>query len=108
VCELGVSEFLSWFEAGDSGEVIVNKGVNLCLTLNIQTERVCRGFLSFNIVSDFFLFVTFDVWILILGYYFAHLRDARRRWPAIDQGGNLWLFNFSQLLGGQPHVRVVT
>jgi hypothetical protein len=56
-----VSQFLGWFEAGDSGEVIVDKGVNLCLTLNIQTERVCRGFLSFNIVSVLFLFVNFDV-----------------------------------------------
>lgn len=58
-----MSEFLSWFEAGDSGEVIVDKGVNLCLTLNIQTERVCRGFLSFNIVSFYLhFFVEIKIW----------------------------------------------
>jgi hypothetical protein len=53
LCEFGAGEFITWFAAGDSPQTIVDKGVNLCLTLNVQTERVCRGVLDTNIVLNF-------------------------------------------------------
>ncbi|CAB3361410.1 Hypothetical predicted protein [Cloeon dipterum] len=54
-CDLGAAQFLSWFNAGDSPAVIVDKGVNLCLDLNVQTERVCRGVLEMFV--DMFYYI---------------------------------------------------
>jgi hypothetical protein len=45
-----VNSIFGWIDAGDTKEELVNKVVNLCLTFNIQTEKVCRGVVDMNAV----------------------------------------------------------
>lgn len=45
-----VNSVFGWIDAGDTKEELVNKVVDICLTLNIQTEKVCRGVVDMNAV----------------------------------------------------------
>ncbi|XP_059469122.1 sphingomyelin phosphodiesterase-like [Neocloeon triangulifer] len=57
LCRVAANDILDWFNAGDPPEVLVNKTVNLCLNLNIQTERVCRGLIESNIDLVYYIMI---------------------------------------------------
>jgi hypothetical protein len=56
-CTSLVDTFLSWINAGDSREVIVEKYVEICTTMNIFTPSVCRATVEMRVVSKFKIIV---------------------------------------------------
>ena len=51
MCKAGVNILFSWADAGDSREEIVEKFVDICITLNFASPNMCRGLIDTTIVS---------------------------------------------------------
>jgi len=53
VCESILNTFIAYRRKGMSADNIRSKVIKLCTRLNLQTERVCNGAVTLNLVSNF-------------------------------------------------------
>lgn len=55
ICKTILTTFISLRHKGMSEENIRKNVINLCVLLNIQTERVCKGVIESNLVIKFYV-----------------------------------------------------
>lgn len=55
ICKTILTTFINLRHKGMSEEDIRNNVINLCVLLNIQTERVCKGVIESNLVIKLYI-----------------------------------------------------